>query len=42
MRKVGTLCAALMAAGLMSNAAHADEASLRAQIAELKAHLEAL
>ncbi|BAL23883.1 DcaP family trimeric outer membrane transporter [Azoarcus sp. KH32C] len=42
MRKVGTLCAALMAAGLMSNAAHADEAALRAQIAELRAHLEAL
>lgn len=42
MRKLGTLCAALAAAGLMSTTAHANEGDLRAQIAALKAHIERL
>ena len=42
MRKLGTLCAALAAAGLMSTAAHAADSDLRAQIEALKAQLEKL
>lgn len=42
MQKLGTLCAALAAAGLMSTAAHANEGDLRAQIAALKAQIEKL
>lgn len=42
MRKLGTLCAALAAAGLMSTGAQANDGDLRAQIAALKAQIEKL
>lgn len=42
MRKLGTLCAALAAAGLMSTTAQANEGDLRAQIAALKAQIAKL